>query len=53
LLKIKVKINVSLKRYKDLSTCKHLTMKRWRFGQEELKVVPKGKSLTMKKIKGR
>jgi hypothetical protein len=28
-----------------LSTCKCLALKRWKFSQEELEVVPKGKGL--------
>jgi hypothetical protein len=35
----------NFKKLKILSTCKHLAMKRWRFNEEELKVVPKGKGL--------
>ncbi len=31
-----------------LWTCKCLTVKRWRFSQKELEVVPKGKGLTKK-----
>jgi hypothetical protein len=38
----------SFKNIKILSTCKHLAMKRWRFNQEESKVVPKDIGLTKK-----
>jgi hypothetical protein len=35
----------NLKDINFLSTCKCLTMKRWRFNQEELEIVPKRKGL--------